>query len=91
MGLFFTELVGLVKSAGVFKRNKKSVEIKVLAALLYFLGLSFRKVSEILSEFESISHETVRKCYLRIKEVINLPEKRERRLVAIDETVINGE
>ena len=68
--------MGLVKSAGVFKGNRRRVEIKVLAALLYFLGLSFRKVSEILSGFESISHETVRKCYLRIKEVINLPEKK---------------
>ena len=48
-------------------------------------------MSEILSGFESISHETVRKCYLRIKEVINLPEKRERRLIAIDETVIKLE
>ena len=65
MGLFFTELVGLVKSAGVFKRNRRRVEIKVLASLLYFFGLSLRKVSEILSGFESISHETVRKCYLR--------------------------
>ena len=65
MGSIFTELVELVKSSGVFKRNKKSVEIKVLASLLYFFGLSLRVVSEILSGFESISHETVRKCYLR--------------------------
>jgi len=88
MGLFFTELVKLVKSERIFKRNKKKVEIKVLAALLYFLGLSLRKVSEILSEFESISHEAVREYYRRIKEVINKPEKKERRLVAIDETII---
>jgi len=41
MGLFFTELVELVKLAGVFKRNKKSVEIKVLLCytfLVYHLG-----------------------------------------------------
>ncbi|HIP63367.1 MAG TPA: IS6 family transposase [Archaeoglobus profundus] len=91
MGSFFTELVELVKLARIFKRNRKKVEIKVLAALLYFLGLSLRKVSEILSEFESISHEAVRECYLRIKEVINQPKKKERRLVAIDETVIKLE
>ena len=35
MGLFFRKLVEDVKSAGVFKRNKKRVEIKVLAALLF--------------------------------------------------------
>jgi len=52
MSLFFRKLVELVKSARVFKRNRKKVEIKVLAALLYFLGLSLRKVSEILSGFE---------------------------------------
>ena len=55
MGSIFTELEELVKSSGVFKRNKKSVEIKVLASLLYFFGLSLS--NEILSEFERISHE----------------------------------
>ena len=53
MGLFF-KLVELVKSAGVFKRNKKSVEIKVL---LFYTFLGYLLVSEILSGFESISHE----------------------------------
>ena len=43
MGSIFTELVEIVKLAGVFKRNRKK---KVLAALLYFLGLSLRMVSE---------------------------------------------
>ena len=54
MGLFFTELVELVKAAKILKRNRKNVEIKVLASLLYFFGLSLS--NEILSEFESISH-----------------------------------
>ena len=31
MGLFFTELVKLVKLARIFERNRKKVEIKVLA------------------------------------------------------------
>ena len=35
MGLFFRKLVELVKSSGVFKRNRKKIEIKVLAALLF--------------------------------------------------------
>ena len=35
MGSIFTELVELVKSSGVFKRNKKGVEIKMLVALLF--------------------------------------------------------
>jgi len=57
MGLFFRKLVELFKLARIFKMNRKRIKIKVLAALLYFLGFSFRKVSEILLEFESRSHE----------------------------------
>ena len=35
MGLFFRKLVEYVKLARVFKRNRKKIEIKVLAALLF--------------------------------------------------------
>jgi transposase-like protein len=47
----------------VFKRNKKSSDVKVIAGLLYFFGLSTRKTSEVLSLFEEISHESIRKYY----------------------------
>jgi len=39
-------LVDYVKSTKVFRRNKKDVELKILAALLYFFGLSLRKTSD---------------------------------------------
>ena len=29
----------------LFKRDRKSVEIKILSGILYYLGLSLRKVS----------------------------------------------
>ncbi|XRP96539.1 IS6 family transposase [Methanocaldococcus sp. 16A] len=70
----------------IVKRNKKSIEIKILAGILYYLGLSLRKVSLFLSQFESISHESVRTYYHKIKEILNEPERKTRNLIAIDET-----
>ena len=63
------QLVDYVKAAKVFRRNKKNVEFKILAALLYFFGLSLRKTSKYLSLFEGISHESVRVYYHRLKKV----------------------
>ena len=85
------QLIDYIKSTKVFWRNKKDVELKILAALLYFSGLSLRKTSNYLSLFEEISHESVRIYYHRLKEVLKQPRKRERRLVAIDETKIKLE
>ncbi|XRO77007.1 IS6 family transposase [Methanocaldococcus sp. 10A] len=70
----------------IVKRNKKSIEIKILAGILYYLGLSLRKVSLFLSQFESISHELVRLYYHKIKEILNEPERKTRNLITIDET-----
>ncbi|XRO74885.1 IS6 family transposase [Methanocaldococcus sp. 28A] len=70
----------------IVKRNKKSIEIKILAGILYYLGLSLRKVSLFLSRFESISHESVRIYYHKIKDILNEPERKTRNLIAIDET-----
>ena len=50
-------LVDYVRSKKVFRRNKKDVELKILAALLYFFGLSLRKTSEFLSLFEGNKSE----------------------------------
>ena len=43
-----TQLVKEIKTTKVFRRNKKDVELKILAALLYFFGLSLRKLKIIL-------------------------------------------
>jgi len=42
------DLVQIVKKRKVFKRNKKSLEVKVIAELLYFFGLLTRKLSNAL-------------------------------------------
>jgi len=77
-----------IKAKKVFRRNKKNVEFKILAALLYFFGLSLRKTSNFLSLFEEISHESVRIYYHRLKTALKPPGKKKRRLIAADETKI---
>jgi len=49
-----------------------------------------RKTGLFLSQFESISHESVRVYYHKIKEVLNEPKKTVRNLIAIDETKLKG-
>ena len=67
------------------------MEFKILAALLYFFGLSLRKTSKYLSLFEEISHESVRIYYHRLKKVLKKTKEESRRLIAIDETKIKLE
>ena len=85
------QLVKEIKDKKIFKRNKKDVKFKILTGLLYFFGLSLRKTSKFISIFEKMSHESVRICYHRIKEVIRSPERKRRELIAIDETKIKLE
>ena len=77
-----------IEEKKLFKRNKKFIEIKILTELLYYLGLSLRKTSLFLSQFEDISYESVRIYYHKIKEVLNEPERRERTLITIYETKV---
>ena len=65
------QLVDYVKSTKVFRRNKKNVELKILAALPYFFGLS-SETSNFLSLFEEIS--PVRIYYHRF-EFLKQPRK----------------
>ena len=85
---FVNELIEKARRSRVFKRNKKSLEVKILAALLYFFGLSLRKTSLFVSFFEEISHESVRKYYHRLKYILKQPRKKERKLIAVDETIV---
>ena len=49
-----------------------------------------RKTSEFLS-FKEISHESVRIYNHKLKKVLKQPKKKERRLIAVDETKIKLE
>ena len=77
-----------LRDLGVFRRNKKSLDVKILSGLLYFFGLSLRKTSLFMSLFEEISHESVRKYYHRIKYILKEPKREKRKLIAIDETIV---
>ena len=86
MGLAIEAIKERIKEKKLFKRNKIPVEIKILAGLLYYLGLLLRKTSSFLSQFGKISHESVRKYYHKLKEILDEPKKKVRSLIAIDET-----
>ena len=66
------------------------MELKILAALLYFFGLS-SETNNLLSLFEEISHESVRIYYHRLKKVLIQPKKKKRKLITVDETKIRLE
>ena len=85
---FIEELIERAKRSKVFKRNKKRLEIKILSTLLYFFGLSLRKTSLLVSLFEEISHESVRKYYHKIKYILKEPKRKHRELITVDETII---
>jgi len=54
-----TQLVDYVKAAKVFRRNKKNVEFKILAAIILLRSFLEKKQVIFLSLFEEISHESV--------------------------------
>ena len=85
------QIIEEIKSKKVFRRNKRKIELKILSTLLYFYGLSLRKASKSISLFQKISHESIRIHYHRIKRILKPPEKKERRLIAIDETKLKLE
>ena len=55
------QFVELLKEKRIFRWNRKSVDTKALAILIYQAGLSYRKTKKILNLLESLSHESVRK------------------------------
>jgi len=81
----------LLKSKNIFVRNRKQMKTRSLGILLYHYGLSLRKCRTILSSFENISHESIRKWYHKTGSVFSV-EKCYRETIAVDETKlkING-
>jgi len=81
------ELIEKAKRLKVFKKNKRSLKIKILQ-LLYFSRLSLRNVSLFILFFEEISHQFAWKYYHRIKYLLKEPKKKEKVLIAVDEKII---
>ena len=86
-----SHLEELLKSKNIFVRNRKQMKTRSLGILLYHYGLSLRKCRTILSSFENISHESIRKWYHRVDTLFTVG-KTYRETVAVDETKlkING-
>ena len=83
-------LVKLFEERKIFRRKRKNWKIKTLAILIYFAGLSYRKTSKILRDFESFSYEAVRQWYHKCKDLF-IVKKKWRRAIAIDETKVKLE
>jgi transposase-like protein len=66
------------------RKNRISPDDKLLAALLYHLGLSYRRVSTAMED--AFSHESVRLWYRKIGKNLPHPDRIQRHLIAVDET-----
>jgi len=83
-------LMKIIVDRKIFCWDRKNLEIKVLAVLIYQVGVSYRKVRNILECIELFSHEALRKWYSRLKELF-IHKKKYRRAVAVDETKVKLE
>jgi transposase-like protein len=88
----YDTLLKAVQDAHVFKRNKRPIESKVVACLLYLSGLSYRAMT-YQTEMIDASHASVCRWVHAMRGIVppRVP-RRERKVVAIDETKlkING-
>ena len=86
-----SHLEKLLEAKNIFVRNRKQMRTRALGILMYHYGLSLRKCRSILSDFEDISHESIRKWYHKTYTLFTVG-KCYRETVAVDETKvkING-
>ncbi|RLF26131.1 MAG: IS6 family transposase, partial [Thermoplasmata archaeon] len=89
MGML-NRLMELLEDRKIFLRQRKTNKTKALALLIYHAGLSYRKTSAIVGCLEPFSYEALRKWYNKCENLFK-PEKKTRRIVAIDETKLKKE
>ena len=73
-------LIELFEERKIFLRKRKNWKIKALSILIYHAGLSYRKTSKILRDFENFSYEAMRQWYHKCKELF-IVERKKRRVV----------
>jgi transposase-like protein len=80
-----------LKSKNIFVRNRKQMKTRSLGILLYHYGLFIRKCKTIVSSFEELSHESIRKRYYKVDTIFTVG-KTHREVITVDETKvkING-
>jgi len=74
-------VISRVQDLKIFKRNKIPLKTKVITALLYFLGLSYRDLSRLLG----MSHEAARLWFTALKNAFPAPVRKKRPHIAVDE------
>jgi transposase-like protein len=73
-----------------FAGTRRTLEIKVLAVIIYHVGISYRRVRGIFGCIGSFSHEALRKWYIKLRRLF-VNERRYRRATAVDETKVKLE
>ncbi|HIP88924.1 MAG TPA: IS6 family transposase, partial [Thermococcus paralvinellae] len=76
----------IVKELKIFERNKVPLEVKVLGIATYIQS-SVRRTARILSEIHPVSNSVELK---KFEEKLPCREKKERNVIAIDETVVKA-
>ena len=82
------EIAELLVGNKAFQRERKKNRTRALAIALYYLGVSLRDTAEMVCNFEVVSHEAVRLWFQRFGTIRPVLEQKERKVVAIDETVL---
>jgi len=85
------KLKKLIEELELFERERTPTEIRILGIATYIQTSSTRKTAKILSEFHSVSHTAVWKWIKKFEEKLPIStEKKQRNLIAIDETVVKA-
>ena len=81
----------IVKGLRIFERNKVPLEIKILGIAIYIQTSSVRKTARILSELHPVSKSSVHRWIKKFEERLPIiTEKKRRKRIAIDETVVKA-
>lgn len=81
----YNTLLKAVQDARIFRRNKRPLESKIVACLLYLAGLSYRAMTYQTRVIDA-SHVSVHNWVHALKDVVSRVPRKERRVVAMDET-----
>lgn len=76
-----------LSNKNLFERQRTSNRTRALGITLHHLGLSLRDVETVLGSFEPRSHEAVRQWHDQAEHLFDV-EAKQRRAVAVDETVV---
>jgi putative transposase len=77
-------MIEKVEEGDIFCRERTPTAVRVFGALTYHAGASYRKAAALFG----VSHEALRQWYLQLEPLFQ-PPRRERPVVAVDETKVN--